>query len=170
MNAFRVDRRIRIHDLTNADMHAFVSSRLSGIVPIKDTTDTADFTCQIVQKAQGIFLWVALVVKEVRRRHENQDMDGMSKFLEYLPVDLEDLFRYIIRTLIYSQDRPMVHRTFFMVLNAQARSFILTLWEYSFINDYVNNPDFCIDLPQEPIDDLDDAAQSLEPARNRARA
>lgn len=170
MNAFRVDSRIRIHNLTRADMHAFVTSRLSGIIPTYNTARDRDFTIQIVDKAQGIFLWVALVVKEVRRRHENQDVGNMSKFLKYLPGDLEDLFRYIIRELIHPEDRPMAHRTFFMALNAHSRNLPYTLLEHSFLNDYVENPDFCIDLPKKPIDDYDIAARTLEPAANRLRA
>ncbi|KAH6682297.1 hypothetical protein F5X68DRAFT_242963, partial [Plectosphaerella plurivora] len=170
MNTFEAEKRIRIHELTENDMYEFVSSRLSHIFPAQDSRAAEAFAGDVVRRAQGIFLWVTLAVKEIRRRHENSDTGDLQAFLEYLPLDLEDLFRYIIFELIPREDRSMAHRTFSIAFNAQAQGVTPTLWELSFIKEYVKDPDFCIKCPRESVKTHGEAVRGLEPAMSWVRA
>ena len=63
MNAFSPGQRLRLHDLTKGDMEEFIQQRL-GHIPDGESKKT--LVRAAIDKAQGIFLWVALVVKSMR--------------------------------------------------------------------------------------------------------
>lgn len=148
MNAFPKERRIRIHNLTEADMATFVFDRLSHVTEAEDLRDLA---WQIVRRSQGIFLWTALVVKEIRRRYENKDVENLHLLLDFFPHDLKALFRYILQDLI--EDKKMAHATFSMLMYCQAWGVELHLWAFSFMTDYLENPNFIRHHPLKPSQD-----------------
>jgi hypothetical protein len=62
LNAFSSERRIRLQDLTRRDMERYVRGKLQ----IDESEDSETLIQAIVDKGDGIFLWVALVVKTLR--------------------------------------------------------------------------------------------------------
>ncbi|KAK4100796.1 hypothetical protein N658DRAFT_82975 [Parathielavia hyrcaniae] len=67
LNIFSDDKRLRLQDLTLADMKSHVRERLKDL----DEEHLAPLVDVITEKATGIFLWVALVVKSIRARLED---------------------------------------------------------------------------------------------------
>ncbi|KAF3022633.1 hypothetical protein E8E14_013938 [Neopestalotiopsis sp. 37M] len=55
-----------------------------------------EITSQILQKANGVFVWVSLVVEIVRREFQNGRIFAVRKCLQELPPRLKDLFKHII--------------------------------------------------------------------------
>lgn len=62
-NAFPTEKRIRLQDLTAIDMERYARSMLEDL---EDEKQKSRLVSEIVSKSDGIFLWVALVVKVFR--------------------------------------------------------------------------------------------------------
>ncbi|KAK1973371.1 hypothetical protein LZ30DRAFT_755220 [Colletotrichum cereale] len=62
MDGFSPSQRICLHALTRRDLERFTQDKLSGIQSSEIRSQVVD---KIVDKAQGIFFWVALVVDSV---------------------------------------------------------------------------------------------------------
>ncbi|KAK0728333.1 hypothetical protein B0T26DRAFT_738708 [Lasiosphaeria miniovina] len=80
MNNFDAGNRIRLHELTAKDMKQYVEDRLQGI----PQQERSFLVSEITSKADGIFLWVTLVVRTVREQIENgiELPDLMTSLLE----------------------------------------------------------------------------------------
>jgi hypothetical protein len=55
-----------------------------------------EITYQILQKANGVFVWVSLVVELVKREFQNGRIFAVRKCLQEVPPRLKDLFKHII--------------------------------------------------------------------------
>lgn len=94
MNSFSADSIIRLHELTKSDMERFCQERLSHIGLAEDYNLLA---ASIVQKAQGIFLWAALVSTSIRRQFDaGASIAILQQELESLPDELDGLCEYIL--------------------------------------------------------------------------
>jgi len=63
INAFSAEKRLRLHELTSFNIEAYARDKLAEI-PNKEAK--GNLIRLIISKAKGIFLWVALVVKQIR--------------------------------------------------------------------------------------------------------
>ncbi|KAG8531407.1 uncharacterized protein KY384_003036 [Bacidia gigantensis] len=90
--------KIELHDLTRGDMECFVTAKLAGFKAAKrDPQMYNDLINEIVENAEGVFLWVFLVVQSLRRGLTNRDTAiELRKRLRTLPKDLETFFRHIL--------------------------------------------------------------------------
>ncbi|PVH88382.1 hypothetical protein DL98DRAFT_524857 [Cadophora sp. DSE1049] len=110
----------RIQDLTEKDIRLYVSEKIqqsSEILQLsgRQRHHSEQLIQNIVSKASGVFLWVALVVKSLLEGFTNNDtMSDLQKRLDLLPPDLEDLYRHMINKIdpIY---RPRASRFFQIV-------------------------------------------------------
>jgi ankyrin repeat protein len=55
-----------------------------------------EITTQILQKANGVFIWVSLVVEIVKKEFQNGRIFAVRKRLQELPPRLKDLFKHIL--------------------------------------------------------------------------
>lgn len=100
--SFRNDPGLRLQDLTSGDIKKYVVDKLSmdpGMRLIADHEPTRrhDFIKEICDKAQGVFLWVKLVVRSLLDGLNNSDrMMDLRARLDDLPNDLEDLYRHMV--------------------------------------------------------------------------
>ncbi|KAJ4347367.1 uncharacterized protein N0V89_011308 [Didymosphaeria variabile] len=99
-DAFRGIPQFRLHDLTSAGMHRYVSDKLNGQLRIRqsmqqDPKTGRELQTEIVRRADGVFLWTTLAV---RRLIESEDasVDGLKACLDTLPTDLDDLFHFLL--------------------------------------------------------------------------
>jgi hypothetical protein len=82
---------------------------ISGIQEIRDIPDSPSFDLgfiknYMIQNADGVFLWVALVFRELKELVlEGCSQIELEACLNTLPTELEDMYRLIIRRLF---DRP----------------------------------------------------------------
>ena len=100
--SFRDSPGLRLQDLTSGDIRRFVTDRLSNDPRMRQIAENEpsqrhDFEKEICRKAQGVFLWVKLVVRSLLEGLSNSDrMADLRARLELLPADLEELYRHMM--------------------------------------------------------------------------
>ena len=93
--------QLRLQDLTERDMRKFVEDTLLKSQHIaylskQDKGGAFGLESEIVEKAQGVFLWVRIVVNILLRGLKNQDTwDELMKRLEILPSAIEKLYSHM---------------------------------------------------------------------------
>jgi hypothetical protein len=72
----------------------------SGLVESLARDDKAKIKLSIVEKADGVFMWVRLVVKELTRRIANgSSLELIREFIKDLPPGLESYYEHMLRRL-----------------------------------------------------------------------
>jgi len=157
MESFADCPRIRLQDLNRADLVNFVrdrpeSHRLFSTVEFTEDTTRDKFERRIVDQAAGVFLWATLAMITLREGLDNGDglLELQSK-LDSTPSDLNRLFRDLIAK-IHEGDRQMSARTFSIISTLRECCQIdwITLFAYSFLDDFSKDPEFGIKLPTSP--------------------
>lgn len=105
--AFGSYAKLKLQDLTDGDIKTFVSYKLQAwlrSVPVKDVNMIFD---SIVNKAEGVFLWVELVVKDLLRGLGNNDsLDQLVERVRILPSGIEELYAHMLSDIdgIYKKE------------------------------------------------------------------
>ena len=119
---------LRLQDLTYNDIRTFVQDKLDANPKMlqlirSNPLEAAQFSKTVVSKANGVFLWVRLVVVSLLNGLRNRDeMSDMQKRLELIPSELDDLYGHMLNRI-----EPMYHEQasqIFQIFNA-ARDFAL---------------------------------------------
>jgi hypothetical protein len=140
LNAFSDERRLRLQDLTREDMERYVRDKLKSY----SGEELGHLVRLITDESNGIFLWVALVVKTLRERFEDgHKLPAFEQEIDSLPDELEGLFEYLLKS-VSKQARKKMYQIFGMIQKLQAYELKLTLLSYSFLEDYENDPEFAI--------------------------
>lgn len=94
---------LKLQDLTEPDIRRYISDKLDR-APLKALqvpsfpfrlTDTVD---KMVKKAEGVFLWVALAVRDQLEGISNgDDYEKLQERLETLPEEIEGLYGHMLR-------------------------------------------------------------------------
>lgn len=104
-DAFKLQPSLRVEHLTIADVRLFTSERLTANTMFArlqslDPKSANVLIEDVTQKASGVFLWVALVVKSLLEGLRDGDSFGdLQTRLLQLPPDLEALFKKIVADL-----------------------------------------------------------------------
>ncbi|KAI0867853.1 hypothetical protein GGS24DRAFT_495023 [Hypoxylon argillaceum] len=104
-DAFRHKPSLRLEDLNYDDIKKFVASKFDAEPLFQDLRDQEEqyadaLITSIVSKAQGVFLWVALVVSSLIAGLSSGDrLSDLEKRLALLPPGLEGLYDRIIRSM-----------------------------------------------------------------------
>jgi hypothetical protein len=98
--------KIYLQELNKPDIQLYVSDNLESRPEFKalrtrsSATETAELLEEVINKAQGVFLWVYLVVRSLIEGLRNRDrMSQLRARLGAFPSDLDDFFRHIFKTL-----------------------------------------------------------------------
>lgn len=140
MDGFTPNLRIRFHDLTRRDMDTYIRDKLAHANAEESFEGLVSL---IMNKADGVFLWVALVVRSLREGLEN----GLSCFdltreVDVLPEQLERLYKHILMSLGKSA-RMKAYQTFAMVAELKKHeSYRMSLLAYSFFEEYETGKNF----------------------------
>ena len=101
-NAFKGCPSLRLQDLTKNDMEIFVKENLvqhpsmAGLMKLYPLR-AGELISEIKTKAEGVFLWVIIVVKLLVNGWEEGDgIKDLQRKLRCLPLDLRDLYRRMI--------------------------------------------------------------------------
>ncbi|THV49265.1 hypothetical protein BGAL_0204g00200 [Botrytis galanthina] len=105
LSVFQDACTLKLEDLSRDDIKNYVVAKFEQNQQMRKPTSndlgtTSWLIGEIIQRAQGVFLWVILVVKSLI--HGFRCGDGsieLRKRLESLPVDLENLFSHIIQKI-----------------------------------------------------------------------
>jgi hypothetical protein len=143
LNGFSSERRFRLQDLTGADMELYVRNKL----PVSKTGDFEQLIRAIVEKGDGIFLWVALVVKTLRERiGDGHDLRMLKSVLNSLPRELENLLKSLLNSLDACYKRRF-YQLFAMLSESKASkvSGCLSPLACSFLENFDENPNFAME-------------------------
>jgi hypothetical protein len=98
------DRKLYLQDLARDDIRKYVSSKFEehpawDIVAVDDSRSRA-LLDEINKKAQGVFLWVFLVVRSLLEELTNGDtFSFLEERLRQIPTDLKHFFKYMLDSL-----------------------------------------------------------------------
>ncbi|KAI0516810.1 hypothetical protein F5B22DRAFT_636356 [Xylaria bambusicola] len=104
-DAFKDRPSSMLHDLSAADISLFITSKFSANEGFAELQVREPYQAQlllekIAEKAEGVFLWVHLVVQSLLEGMTNGDgLRDLHSRLEELPPDLEDLYAKILNSL-----------------------------------------------------------------------
>ena len=98
------NRMLTLQELTEDDIRQYTEGQLIDYCPSilehADDFSYADIVQEVTEKAQGVFLWVYLVVKELRKSLQNGDsLFDIRRRLERIPPDLEPYFKRMFSTI-----------------------------------------------------------------------
>lgn len=167
--AFHDVPTLKLQDLTAADMLRFAcgkldESRFIGQL-MKDQPQAAkELTDAIVARADGVFLWVSLVVRTIKAGHQsNHDLVYIRHLVESLPSSLDDLFRHLLLETNL-ESRPTMSRIFQLI---RARELVcdftrdddvnlMDVWEMALTSDTVVDLDTGAPTQNISISQVDD--------------
>ncbi|KAL8660686.1 MAG: hypothetical protein Q9202_006300 [Teloschistes flavicans] len=96
-------RQLRVQDLNNEDLTKMVAEKLKPCLEkdeVNDSNIIDRFVFDLVQKAEGVFLWLDLMTKEMVRGAKNGDtLKELSRRLKRTPADINGLYRQMLRRL-----------------------------------------------------------------------
>ncbi|CAH0044479.1 unnamed protein product [Clonostachys solani] len=136
-------KMLRLQDLTRNDIRSYIKGKLEedNLLANLQQTDARyrDLIEDIGDKADGVFLWVVLVVRSLRQGITNADtVPILQKRLRELPADLESFFKHILDRVekVYWEGTT---QAFQMALAAIGQ---LPLWLFSVLDE--EDPDYAI--------------------------
>lgn len=154
----RPRHKLYLQDLTHNDIRRYVVQKL-GDHPnwnflVYDTPQLADLVEGVTKKAQGVFLWIYLVVRSLSEGLTNGDsILTLKERVKRLPADLEGFFKHILSSVDSIYHGQMV-QTFRVAMAAPAP---LPLMLYSLLDELMENDklplnSFNSQMPTKEID------------------
>lgn len=147
-------RYLKLQDLTSGDINRYVTDKLHGHTQFakleKGNSDMSALSDAVVSKAQGVFLWVYLVVRDLLEGLTYHDtLKTLFKRLESFPRDLEEYFRHIFDSIptIYRAETAQVLMT---ALGARQPLLAIT---YSFWDEIADDPGWALRVSHAPFSD-----------------
>ncbi|OJK02235.1 hypothetical protein ASPACDRAFT_58583 [Aspergillus aculeatus ATCC 16872] len=139
--AFGKNPKLELHDCTRQDMLDYSRDHLSANLDIqslfsKDPEKASQLIVDIVDRADGVFLWAALAVQSLLRR-SHLDFTQLHESLFQHPTDIDDLFTFFIFEQATTDQTTTISRIF-QLLNAredacnatgQEEAITMQLWE-----------------------------------------
>ena len=122
-DAFTSHPSLRLESLTQNDINVFVQNELESNSLFKKHRDADSASCmmlveEITDKANGVFLWVILVVRDVLKGLRNgQDIRMLRKYIHRIPGDLDQFFLSMLES-IEEENRATASKIFQIVINA----------------------------------------------------
>lgn len=158
---------LKLQELTYGDMQQYVSENLVKSSDMRavlqhDTTKGSAFVNALIDRADGVFLWVRLAVEKILERFtKDEGVEGLSNLLATLPGDLDELFAKLLfqdqtveeleqSASLYSLMRAREEVADF-VRNDDANN--LTVWEIAFALDKTDDQMILDKVPVEEATD-----------------
>lgn len=97
IDMFSEDTRFYLHTLTKPDMDEYVQGNLQDV---GTPEERQKLTLAITEKAEGVLLWVVLVVQRIRKQSDNgARFFRLLNDIKSLPTEMNDLFQRVLDTL-----------------------------------------------------------------------
>ena len=146
-------RKLCLEDLNHSDIKIYVTSKFSEMPDLKDAVarDSRynEIIEDIISKAQGVFLWVYLVVNSLLEGLSNDDrIVDLQRRLRKFPPELDEFFRFMLLSLdpIYRQQTARAFQVALFALHP------LSVHNYWFLDMDEEDANFLENLPVEAID------------------
>ncbi|KAK0651121.1 hypothetical protein B0T16DRAFT_403197 [Cercophora newfieldiana] len=148
------DGKLCIHEISRPDIQRFTISVLSShprwrlLDTLRDASGGTSMSLvdDVVEKANGVFLWVSLVTRFLREGLTNDDsLLDLRRRLSAFPSDLEDFFRHILDSVdsFYSNKQASA------LLIALHAGRPLEVEMYMFHDIEYDNEDYALEEPAE---------------------
>lgn len=104
-DAFGSGPKLLLEDLTRDDIESYIQDEFAEHPRFKELRKLDDARCtqlvaEIVCKANGVFLWVFLVVRSLLQGLRNEDgLSDLFRRLDLIPADLEEYFKQMMTTI-----------------------------------------------------------------------
>lgn len=145
-------KKLQLELMNHKDIDQFVQGRLEQNQLFRDLAQhdprAQELAFEIRKRADGVFLWVHLVVWELMDGlGENDDIATLQRRLDMLPEDLEKFFKHIIDSV----DRVYRGYTAKCLLLAQRAREPLPIMAYAFLYEEGEDPAALTRLPVCPM-------------------
>lgn len=149
--ALPVENQIVMQDLNSPDIRLYVKDNLENLKEFKELKahdrNAINITEEIIQNAQGVFLWVFLVVRSLKEGLRNFDrLVDLQYRLREFPSDLDEFFRHMFDSMDKVYRAPAA-RAFQVAVSAHESLSVLAYWyidleehDSSFLFNVKNNP------------------------------
>lgn len=115
-DAFSTFPTLKLQDLTSDDISHYIDDKLNGnkrtkLLTTKDPDSSERLVSELVWKAEGVFLWVALVVASLLKGLSQRDgIQQLRKRLDACPSDLELLYGHMFSLIdpIYMEESAIL--------------------------------------------------------------
>ena len=138
----------KLENLTKEDISLYVRDELEGNEAFRNLKRREGIACatlveEIVDKAEGVFLWVFLVVRSLKSGLQNADrvMD-LQRRLQHFPSDLEAYFQHMLNN-IDDNYLQQTAQTFLLALQAAEP---LSLMTYAMVDELEIDPSYALNL------------------------
>jgi hypothetical protein len=153
-------RKLYLEKLNKPDIELFVKNQLQDRADFRAlalaSPDAAELASEIVQRSNGIFLWVYLVVLLVKQGLVNEDrLVDLKRRVSAYPVDLDSFFKHIMDSLdpIY---QAQIARGFSVALAARKPLSVVSFW---YLDELEQDASVAI---TKPVDDLSEKMKRME--------
>lgn len=143
-------RHLKLHELTRNDMHNFVADQLRRDERYTANEDDVgrkiDLLTAVVDRADGVFLWVRLVTDELLRgMGDSYSIRQLIDKLESIPVGLENMFQRMLDSI----DRTDQQRAaeMFLTMTVDGAGIGRKLFVQSIMDDLADDPRLADSLP-----------------------
>lgn len=148
------EQKLKLEDLTKSDIRNYVRSKLQENDSFRELENQDphcnEIVADMVKRAQGVFLWVYLVVDSlIKGLDEGDDARDLRKRLDSLPDDLEEYFRHMLRT-IDSTHREQTYKIFQITVQAMQP---LPVLAFEFLETEEENPSYALEIYPAPYSD-----------------
>jgi hypothetical protein len=127
---------LKVEDLTRDDIRRYVTDKFNENSQFRIMSDTSPMYSNLIEEitaqAQGVFLWVYLVVRDLLEGFSHSDtISTLHKRLRRFPADLEHFFQHMIDTIpeIYL---PQTARTIWLATSVTQPQLLMV---YSLLDD-----------------------------------
>ncbi|KAH8759765.1 hypothetical protein BGZ57DRAFT_614955 [Hyaloscypha finlandica] len=164
-------QRMRLQDLTQNDIKKIVQETLDQeerAVQLQTLNgyEWDELRGEIVNKAEGVFLWVILTLKALSEGlHAAESIRDLRRKLDSIPKELRSFFNFILDSIPEDQRKKALCTLMFAMNQAQIRSpqlpgscYLLERASpllYSFLDEYIDDRDFVRNLALQPTDAAD---------------
>jgi len=153
---------LKVEDLTRDDIRRYVLDKFNEHAQfpklVQMDPSYSSFVDTIVKDAQGVFLWVYLVVREILQGLTfNDSLATLRSRLQSFPPDLENFFRHILGTIPQAYQKHTAR--YFKVTLESPRPLPIAL--YSFLEELEHNAEFAVNM------EIDHGREDTEAVRSR---
>ena len=103
--AFSSSCTLKLQDLTRADIERYTFDKIQSLpnaqsLSLRDGEIISRIACEIVQRANGVFLWVSLAVKDQLEGLRNDDDPGtLWERLQTMPTEIVDVYVHLLEKI-----------------------------------------------------------------------
>ncbi|KAG5811661.1 hypothetical protein H9Q74_004546 [Fusarium xylarioides] len=163
---FKIFPSFRLHELTRSDISRIVRDRLNNnklYQKVAGPRQLADFESSLVEKSDGVFLWLKLILHDIEDGLLSGDkLSQLQNKVNSLPTELDGLFQHLLNS-IHPCDRKEAYLILAVALECPPE---WPIFRISFLEEYIENPDFAFSQRIEQLED-DQITDRLERTRKK---